>query len=101
MPRTRSRGRGWLAGTLAAVTSLGIAPLFADPAHADSAPVPPVTVSTVTADSLPTAQINGVVWDQVIVGKAVYVTGSFSQARPAGAAAGANELPDPTSWPTT
>ena len=42
---------------------------------------------TVTADSLPTAQINkGVVWDQVIVGDTVYVGGEFAHARPAGAA---------------
>ena len=33
-------------------------------------------------------QINGVVWSQVVVGNTVYVTGSFTQARPPGVAAG-------------
>lgn len=47
----------------------------------------------VTADALPTAQIDGVVWDQQIVGDTVFVGGSFSQARPAGAAAGTSQSP--------
>jgi PKD repeat protein len=47
----------------------------------------------VTADALPTAQINGVAWDQEVVGNTVYVGGNFSQARPAGAAAGTNQSP--------
>lgn len=42
----------------------------------------------VTADSLPTVQINGVVWSQAINGSTVYAGGSFTTARPAGAAAG-------------
>ena len=53
--------------------------------------VPPVlqkTAKNVTADALPTVQINGVVWSQVIVGNKVFVGGSFSTARPAGAAPG-------------
>ncbi|WP_298862254.1 PKD domain-containing protein [uncultured Microbacterium sp.] len=49
--------------------------------------------STVTADALPTVQINGIVWDQEIVGNVVYAVGQFSSARPAGAAAGTNETP--------
>jgi PKD repeat protein len=43
---------------------------------------------TVTADPLPTVQINGVAWAQVVVGNTVYVGGEFSTARPAGAADG-------------
>ncbi len=46
-----------------------------------------------TADLLPTPQINGVVWTQLIVGNTVYVGGSFTSARPAGAAPGVNETP--------
>ncbi len=65
----------------------------AGPAQADTAPVPPVTLSTVSADSLPTVQVNGVVWSQVVVGNTVYATGSFTQARPAGAAVGTNQTP--------
>ena len=62
-----------------------------------AAVVPPVvgprTAGHVTADPLPTVQINGVVWDQEIVGNTVYVVGDFTQARPAGAAPGTNETP--------
>ena len=46
--------------------------------------VPP----TVSADGLPTWQINGVVWSQVVVNNIVYATGSFTKARPPGVAAG-------------
>jgi hypothetical protein len=63
----------------------------AAPAAADTAPVPPETTETVSADALPTVQVNGVVWDQVVVGNRVYATGQFTQARPAGAAAGTNQ----------
>ena len=56
-------------------------------ASADTAPVGGLP-ATVSADALPTVQINGVAWAQVTVGNTVYVTGSFSQARPAGVAVG-------------
>jgi hypothetical protein len=49
--------------------------------------------ATVSVDPLPTVQINGVVWAQVMVGNTVYATGSFSRARPAGARVGTNETP--------
>ncbi|TDN90830.1 LamG domain-containing protein [Microbacterium sp. BK668] len=62
------------------------------PAHADVSP-PPGEASTVTADALPTVQINGIVWDQAVVGNVVYAAGRFTSARPAGAAAGTNETP--------
>ncbi len=65
----------------------------ASPAHADTAPPNPATPATVSADALPTVQINGVVWSQVTVGTTVYATGSFTSARPAGAPAGTNETP--------
>jgi hypothetical protein len=61
-------------------------------AGADTAP-PSGLPATVSADSLPTTQINGVALDQVIVGNTVYVTGEFTSARPAGSAAGHNETP--------
>src|SRR3954453_670355 len=64
----------------------------AAPAGSDTAPSPGVP-ETVTATVLPTVQINGVVWAQVIVGNTVYVTGRFTQARPAGSAAGVNQTP--------
>jgi hypothetical protein len=59
--------------------------------------VPPAgTPATVSADALPTWQINGVVRSQVTIGNTVYATGSFSKARPAGAAPGsASEIAAP------
>jgi PKD repeat protein len=60
-------------------------------AVADTAPPDNGTPTTVSADVLETTQINGVVWDQVIVGDTVYATGEFTSARPAGAAAGTSE----------
>jgi len=87
----------WLAGAVAFVlmsanlalitVAFGVAP-----AAADTAPVDPLP-ETVSAAALPTVQINGVVWNQVIVGNRVYATGQFSQARPAGAAANTNQTP--------
>ena len=67
-----------------------VAPGAAAPAWADTAPSDP-SLETVSAAALPTVQIDGVVWDQVIVGNRVYATGEFAQARPAGAALGTNE----------
>ncbi|MHA7304968.1 PKD domain-containing protein [Arthrobacter sp. TMN-49] len=58
-------------------------------ATADTAPPnpnDPKTPVTVSADVLPTVQINGVVWNQTVIGNTVYAAGSFSTARPAGAA---------------
>ena len=46
------------------------------------------TPATVSADPLPTVQINGIVWDQVVVGNMVYAVGAFTQARPAGVSVG-------------
>ncbi len=58
-------------------------------AIADTKPADPVTTpTTVSADPLPTVQVNGVVWSQVVVGNTVYAAGSFTTARPAGAAPG-------------
>ncbi|MFF2371800.1 LamG-like jellyroll fold domain-containing protein [Agromyces sp. NPDC058110] len=64
----------------------------AGPAAADTAPGNPATSTTVSTDPLPAPQINGVVWDQEIVGNTVYVAGNFTKARPAGSAAGVNEV---------
>nr|WP_297992877.1 LamG domain-containing protein [uncultured Actinomyces sp.] len=85
---------GLLAAALVPLGAVTLAP--ASPAAADPAPAPAGaagTPSTVSADALPTAQINGIVWDQVVVGDIVYVVGKFSSARPAGSPAGQNESP--------
>jgi IPT/TIG domain len=57
------------------------------------APVQQRTDTDVTADELPTVQIDGVVWSQAVVGNTVYAGGSFANARPAGAAPGTNLTP--------
>ena len=83
---------GLLAAALVPIGAVTLAP--ASPAAADPAPAGAAgTPSTVSADALPTAQINGIVWDQVVVGDIVYVVGKFSSARPAGSPAGQNESP--------
>ena len=79
--------------TMIAATALIAAAALATPpqALADSVPADPsdpLTPATVTADALPTVQIDGVVWSQVVIGNTVYAGGSFATARPAGAAAG-------------
>ena len=74
---------------LGAITLAPAAPAAADPAPAGAAGAP----ATVSADALPTAQINGIVWDQVVVGDIVYAVGRFSSVRPAGSPAGQNESP--------
>jgi PKD repeat protein len=89
----------FLAVALAVGLSLGvILPLVSapPPAAADTAPVDPTnpgTPVTVSADALPTTQIDRVAWAQVIVGNTVYVAGNFTTARPAGAAPGVNTVP--------
>jgi hypothetical protein len=70
------------------VASVTLAALsLAVPAQADTVPSgskPP----TVSADPLPTWQVNGVVWSAVTVGNTVYATGQFTKARPPGTATG-------------
>lgn len=88
---TRSLRKGGLG--LLAVIAVVAGVLTAPPmAQADTSPVDAATPVTVAADALPTAQINGVVWSQVIVGDTVYAGGEFTRARPAGSAAGVNEV---------
>ncbi|MGY1708517.1 PKD domain-containing protein [Geodermatophilus sp. SYSU D00758] len=87
---------GWSRSFIAGLVGLllGVGVLAPTSALADSAPLDPAdpaTPATVTADPLPTVQINGVAWAQVVVGNTVYVAGRFSSARPAGAAAGTQE----------
>lgn len=67
-------------------------PLSAEPAHGADVNVLDRPANAVTADALPTAQINGVVWDLAVVGDYVFAGGQFSAARPAGAAPGVNTV---------
>lgn len=64
---------------------------MAVPVAADTYP-PAGTPATVSADPLPTVQVNNIVWAQVTVGNTVYATGNFTKARPADSAPGQNEV---------
>ncbi|WP_022883451.1 PKD domain-containing protein [Glaciibacter superstes] len=77
--------------TTVAVVAAGLL-FFAQPAVADTAPPLPNTPETVSSDGLPTVQIDGVVWDQEVVGNTAYAGGEFQTARPAGAAPGVNTV---------
>ncbi len=97
-PRTRRFDRLTALLIVAAMASANLALVVgslvgAPPAVADTAPVDPTLPETVSAAALPTVQINGVVWSQVIVGNTVYATGQFTSARPAGSPLGTNETP--------
>jgi PKD repeat protein len=60
-------------------------------ASADTRPSSSSTPTTVSTDSLPTAQLaNGVGWAQVVIGNRVFVGGSFTGARAAGATSGSS-----------
>ena len=82
---------GFISFLVALVGLLMAAGATASPAAAVVAPVEQRSTAGVTADGLPTVQIDGVVWDQEIVGDTVYAGGQFTNARPAGAAAGVNQ----------
>ncbi|MGM1029615.1 MAG: PKD domain-containing protein [Actinomycetota bacterium] len=59
-----------------------------------AAPPPAVAadpVHTLSADPLPTVQVNGIVYAQAVAGNRVFAGGEFTQARPAGAAAGVQQ----------
>src|SRR3982751_1437487 len=92
---SRSRGRraliAWATAGLVALTGGALASLPL-PASADTAPPDATTPPTVSADALPTVQVDGVVWTQAVVGNTVYAGGKFTTARPAGSAAGTNTV---------
>jgi PKD repeat protein len=83
---------------LAAVSTLALVATLlvvgrTETAAAAPAPVVQPPGSSVTADRVPTVQIDGVVWSQAVVGNTVYAGGKFSNARPAGAAPGTSLTP--------
>ena len=83
-------------GLLAAILGIGLVAADAairppDASARVSAPVDRGRTG-ITADALPTVQINGVVWTQLVVGNTVYAGGQFSTARPAGSAPGKNTV---------
>ena len=83
--------RGWRAlGGAAVAAALAVATLIAGGCRRPRLDAAEGGRSTavVTADGLPTVQVDGVVWTQVVVGSTVYAAGDFGKARPAGAAPG-------------
>lgn len=81
------------AAALVAVGAVTIPVLSATEAAATPPPQQPRTAGVATADALPTTQINGVAWSQAVLNNTVYVGGRFTNARPAGSAAGVNTSP--------
>ncbi|MCV2395822.1 PKD domain-containing protein [Actinotalea sp. M2MS4P-6] len=81
-----------LSRLVAVILGLALVGVAAPAAQADTAPTAAGLPATVSSDPLPTVQINGVVWNQLIVGSTVYVGGEFTSARPAGSPAGTNEV---------
>ncbi len=79
--------------TLVFVGGLALSGSVTAPAHAAPSPVEPRSSGVVTADSLPTVQIDGIAWSQTLVDDVVYAGGAFAQSRPAGAAPGTNQTP--------
>jgi hypothetical protein len=90
---TRAPARARLLAITATLALAGGLLTLGSAAQADTAPPVTTDPTTVSSDPLPTPQINGVVWSQVIVGNVDYVAGNFTSARPAGSAAGTNETP--------
>ena len=99
-----STGTGRRLATITAALAVAGASLVAvaPAAVAAVSPVQDRPAAGVTADALPTVQIDGVVWSQAVVGNTVYAGGKFDQ-RPAGRRRGGHE-PDRrarTCCPTT
>ncbi len=84
----RRLAKSWVANVSAAALVMTMVLISPVAAQAEAHPKDPAQPATVTADALPTVQINGVVWSQVVIGNTVFAGGSFSNARPAGAAPG-------------
>ncbi|MFT4009802.1 MAG: PKD domain-containing protein [Nocardioidaceae bacterium] len=84
-----------LVAALTAMLAIGGLQLAASPANADTNPAvadDPTDPTTFSSVGLPTVQIDGVAWSQVVVGDTVYVGGEFTTARPAGAAEGVDTV---------
>ena len=81
----RKAGAVSVALSLAAASMIGMTAVQS--AHALTPPV------AITADDLPTWQVNGVVWALAQAHGVVYAGGTFSTVRPPGAAAGTSEQP--------
>ena len=90
---SRRRGRALVAFAVASTVVAGVSVALSPSAVATPGPIQQRTATGVTADPLPTVQIDGIVWSQAVVGNTVYAGGKFANARPAGAASGTNLTP--------
>ena len=70
--------KSFLAGLVSLLLGVGVVTTHSVAAAAPLDPASPAMPATVTADALPTVQINGVAWAQVVVGNTVYVAGKFT-----------------------
>lgn len=83
-----------LAALLTASLGVAFAPTASAAQLTTPAPTEQRSASTVTAQQLPTAQIDsGVVWAVKVNGDTAYAGGKFTAARPAGALPGVNTVP--------
>jgi hypothetical protein len=85
--RGAARRTRWIAALAGVVAIPALSLAGAGAGQADTRPAAG-TPATVSADPLPTVQVNGIVWSQAVIGTTVYAGGNFSAARPAGAAPG-------------
>ena len=90
MPKPTLLKRAVSVVSATALALIGVA-MGGSRAEAAPATIQPQPNNSITADALPTVQINGVVWSTDVAGNKVYAGGSFTRARPAGAPAGTNE----------
>ena len=90
LPSALSRPLALSAIVTMVLSGLVTGALLAPAASAAPGPITARPTTAVTADALPTVQVNGVVWSQAVVGNRVYAGGNFTSARPAGAAPGVN-----------
>lgn len=81
--RTSFRARAAIASIVLVGAGLPAIALSVPSALGDTAPAAG-TPATVSADPLPTVQVDGVVWSVATAGNTVYATGSFTQTWPAG-----------------
>jgi PKD repeat protein len=96
MPVRMRRSARLVAALMTTLLGVSLVGLTALPASADTKPLDPTSPSsptTASPDVLPTVQIDGVVWQQTVIGNTVYAVGQFTTARPAGAAPGVNTTP--------
>ena len=93
MSKSRSSLRSAMTSALAALVVMSPLALGIPAATADTAPVTAGVPKTVSADGLPTVQVDGVVWQTAISGNTVFAGGQFSTARPPGAAPGTSTTP--------